>query len=58
MDLPQDTEVASFRLSIHASGLADLTTILERIYGRELRMREHPQGWMQILIPSKKEAGQ
>jgi hypothetical protein len=58
MDLPQDTEVASFRLPIHASGLADLVTLLERIYGRELRMREQPQGWMQISTPAKKEAGQ
>lgn len=58
MDQPQDTEVASFRLPIHASGLADLVAILERIYGCELRMREHPKGRMQILKPAKKEGGQ
>lgn len=58
MDLPQDTEVASFRLPIPASELVKLLKLLEHMYGRELQMREHPQRWIQISTPAKKEAGQ
>lgn len=59
MDLPQDIEVARFRLPIHASGLADLAGIMERIYRSKLKMREEPKGWLQFLKPApSEEAGQ
>lgn len=59
MDLPQDTEVARVRFPVGTADLVDFIAVIERIHGRDLKMREEPKGWLQFLKPApSEEAGQ